>query len=52
MARATLSIYAQVGDGKLLNLADLEIDVADMHASVRPVLGELFRELAKAVEGR
>jgi len=48
MARATLTIYARINDGPPYDLARLDID--QLRANVRPVVAELLRQMADAVE--
>lgn len=46
--RATLTIYGRVNDGPPYTLSTIEIQ--GMRANARPLVAELFRQLAAAVE--
>lgn len=48
MAKATLTIYGRVNDGPPYALTTVEI--RGMRANARPLVAELFRQLAAATE--
>lgn len=48
MARATLTISARLGNGQSYELA--ELDIENLRSNVRPVVAQMLRELAIAVE--
>ncbi|MGI5153608.1 hypothetical protein [Microbispora sp. CA-102843] len=48
MAKAILTIYGQVGDGPMHSLA--AVDIESLRANARPLVAELFHQLAAAVE--